>query len=159
MEMNMRACTYALMTLPLLMAGGRHRSPGASRFAAPQVIVANGGPLRQRVVLADLDENLRLMLATTAAASVQSASLKQRPRIRVAMYWGTEWKGKLDLPDSVGPIAATNGAQPGAFYPALRGQPAIWLFGAYGVTPASARLVKGEGLAILAKHKIPTRLD
>lgn len=155
----MRSWMRSLIVLPLSMAGITSGLLGSWRFAAPQVIVVNGGPLRQRVVLVDFEENMRLMLATTATASVQLASLRQRPRIPVAMYWGIEWMGKLDLPDSVGPIAATPGAQPGAFYPAFRGQPAIWLFGAYGVTPASARWVKGEGLAILAKHKIPTRVN
>jgi hypothetical protein len=127
----------------------------ASHFAAPQVIVANGGPLKQRVVLSDFEENHRLMLATTEQASVPPDSLRQRPRIRVAMYWGFHWKGRLDLPDSVGLLTSANGAQPGAFYPAARGQPAIWVFGVSAGGPASARQITAEGLAILKRHQIP----
>jgi hypothetical protein len=148
-----------ILVLPFSAGASSTRPDAAAVFAAPQVIVAGGGPLRQRVVLADWDQNNRLMLATTEAAAIQVESLRQRPRIRVAMYWGLQWKGRLDLPDSVTPLAATDGAQDGAFYPGFRGRPAIWLFGAYGVTPAVARHVASEGLAILAKHQIPVAVE
>lgn len=130
-------------------------SSPASRFAAPQIIVANGGPLRQRVVLSDFTENHRLMLATTQSAMVQRESLVQRPRVRVAMYWGFQWKGRTDLPDSVDVLSAATGAQPGSFYPAARGQPAVWVFGASAGSPTSIRWITAEGLAILQRHKIP----
>src|SRR3954469_26064737 len=148
-----------ILVLPFSVADPGARPEAAAVFAAPQVIVAGGGPLRQRVVLADWNENHRLMLATTEAAAIQIESLRQRPRIRVAMYWGLQWKGRLDLPDSVTLLAAPDGAQGVPFYPGFRGRPAVWLFGAYGVTPASARHVASEGLAILAKHQIPVAVE
>lgn len=135
------------------------RLPHAPLFAAPQVIVANGGPLTHRIVLSDLDENFRLMLAASEVAQVSVSSFRQRPCIRIAMYWGHQWQGKLDLPDSVTAFAAANGAQAGAFCPAFRKQPAMWLFGAYGAAPASPRRVAAEGLAILSRHKIPTTTE
>lgn len=131
----------------------------ASAFAAPQVIVASGGPLTRRLVLADFAENLRLMLAGEDISPVREASLRVRPRIRLAMYWGVQWKGRLDLPDSLSQIAGTEGVQAGAFYPAFRGQPALWQFGAYGATPARVRGVAPAGLAILAKHGIPITVE
>ena len=130
-------------------------SSPASRFAAPQLIVANGGPLSQRVVLSDFAENHRLMLATTQPATVQTESLARRPRVRVAMYWGLQWKGRIDLPDSVDMLGTATGAQPGSFYPATRGQPAIWVFGASAGSPTSMRSVAAEGLAILKSHNVP----
>src|SRR3954453_8056923 len=144
----------ALLALPFSPAGHAISSPDATRFAAPEVIVATGGPLTRRVVLTDFDENRRLMLAATEIAPVQSATFRSRPRIRLAMYWGVQWQGKANLPDSVTPTAAANGAQTGAFYPGFRGEPAVWLFGAYGPMRASARHVTPDGLAILARHKI-----
>ena len=147
--------TAAAVALPLWLHAGWAPSRDAPPFAAPEVIVASGGPLLRRVVLADISENLRLMLAMGGRTALQESSLGSRPRIRVAMYWGTQWRGKLDLPDSV-TVFAADGAQPGAFYPAFRGQPALWVFGAYGTTPASVRGVAAEGLEILAKHEIPT---
>jgi hypothetical protein len=148
-----------ILVLPLSVGDAPARPEAAAVLAAPQIIVAGGGPLRHRVVLADWNENQRLMLATTGAVPIQVNSLRQRPRIRVAMYWGPQWMGRLDLPDSVTLLEESNGAQSGAFYPALRGRPAVWLFGSYGVTPASARHVAGEGLAILAKHGIPVAVE
>ena len=52
-------------------------------------------------------------------------------------------------------LAFATGAQPGIFYPAFRGRPALWWFGASAGSRASLRRLAPGGLAILAKHKIP----
>lgn len=153
MNLGWRRAAFAL---PVVLATASASPLFASRFAAPEIIVAHGGPLKQRVVLPDFAENHRLMLATDEITRVDSKSLAERPRIRLAMYWGVEWRGRLDLPDSIGPMAAANGAQAGAFYPAFHGQPPFVVFGPYGAMPTSVRRITREGLQILAAHKIPT---
>ena len=126
--------------------------------AAPRVIVLGGGPLRHRVVLADFDENLRLMLAATQIVRVSADSLARRPRIRLVMYWGDRWSGRADLPDSIGTSPFWDGAQLGAFYPAWRGQPALWEFGAIANMSANRRWLSPEGVAILAKRGVPVAI-
>jgi hypothetical protein len=98
------------------------------------------------------------MLAVTGAAQMSPDSLRDRPRIRVALYWGSQWKGRSDLPDSVSMIAAMEGAQPGSFYPAWHGRPPIWIFGPTGAMPTSARTISKEGIAILSRHRIPVAI-
>ena len=149
----------ALFALPLSLIQDVSGPSAPTRLAAPEVIVMHGGPLTRRVVLGDYDENHRLMLATTERATLSVDLLRQRPRIGATMYWGTQWRGRKDLPDSVGLVVTMDGAQAGAFYPAFHGKPAIWVFGAYGTVPASARRISADGLAILAKHNIPTTVE
>ena len=143
--------------LALSLALGVDDSTGshATVFAAPEIIVANDGPLARRVVLSDVAENQRLMLASVERSPVRQTSLRSRPRVRLAMYWGVQWRGKIDLPDSVNAISLTESVQAGAFYPAYRGQPALWQFGAYGPAPVGVHGIAPAGLSILAKHGIP----
>ena len=148
-------CRAAVLALSLSTGMSGVVVLGASAFAAPEIIVANGGPLTRRIVLSDFAENHRLMLADVEVPPVREASLRVRPRIRLAMYWGVHWKGRLDLPDSVSRIALLEGAQGGAFYPAFRGQPALLQFAASGAALGRARGVAPAGLAILAQHGIP----
>src|SRR5437773_1662260 len=110
-----------------------------SMLAAPQVIVLNGGPLHHRVALTDFDENLQLMVWMSRVVQPAPDSLRNRPRIRVAMYWGAQWRGRGDLPDSVSTSLFGTGVQAGAFYPAWRGRSPIWVFGAVGGMRSSSR--------------------
>jgi hypothetical protein len=144
----------AVLSALLATGANRETQPNGRIVAAPRVIVLGGGPLRHRVVLADFDENLRLMLAATEIVRVRADSLAKRPRIRLVMYWGDQWSGQSDLPDSIGTIPFRDGAQPGAFYPAWRGQPPLWEFGAFNKVSASMRWLSGEGIAILAKRGV-----
>jgi hypothetical protein len=129
----------------------------AAKFAAPEVIVFGGGPLEQRVTLADWPENLRLMQATSTRIQISPESLRARPRMNVAMYWGSHWRGwtRTPLTDTVSSFDKLEGAQPGAFYPAHRGRKAIWVFGPTGTMPSSARSVSAPGLEILRRHGVP----
>jgi hypothetical protein len=114
--------------------------------------------LTQRAVLADFEENHQLMLAASEPLPATTLSLAGRPRIRVAMYWGIEWRGKMNLPDSTSAFLNQLGVQGGAFYPAFRKQPAVWVFGASTGTRGGTRRLSEHGLAILARHRIPTQI-
>jgi hypothetical protein len=158
--MNRVARAGISVVTAILAAGAAWETPPHDRsFAAPKVIVLGGEPLRHRVVLTDFDENLRLMLAATQVVPVSADSLAKRPRIRLVMYWGDQWSGRSDLPDSITTSLLANGAQPGAFYPAFRGRPALWKFGAVGRMPASMRWLSPEGVAILGNHGVPVAID
>lgn len=139
----------------ILIASVRPTIGPTARWAAPQVIVFGGGPLRQRVVLNDWSENQRLMLAAGRVVRVPADSFRNRPRISVAMYWGSQWKDRTDLPDSVSIFSTLDGAQSGAFYPRVKGQPGLWVFGPAAASPGSTRILEREGMAILAKHGVP----
>lgn len=147
----MRSSLTRLSLLALLAAPAPSRVPA---MAAPEVIVFNGGPLQHRVTLSDFAENARLMQSTSQEVRTTSDSLRVRPRIRVAMYWGTQWRGRLDLPDSISAFAF-DGAQSGTLYPAWRGKPARWVFGSVWGAAGGTRAISAEGIALLRKHEIP----
>ena len=149
--MSMR---FALAILLCLSVAPETRTDRVA-FAAPEVIVFSGGPLKQRILLLDWNENHRLVLAAGELASRSLDSLRGRPRINVAMYWGTQWRGRTDLPDTVAVSAIWPGYQSGAFYPALGGKPAVWVFGPAGIAPASVRKITPEGLRILKTRGVP----
>jgi hypothetical protein len=127
----------------------------AGNRKAPRIIVLGGGPLAHRVVMQDWSENMHLLAAARSVVQVAADSLRDRPRISVAMYWGEQWRDPAQLLDSVGLLATLDGGQAGAFYPAFRGRPALWVFGAMDIMPGRTCIVTAEGLKILAKHGVP----
>jgi hypothetical protein len=151
MPMLPRSTLALLLVLAAAPGAPSDRLP----FAAPEVIVLNGGPLHRRVVLSDWAENQRLMLATGRNVPLFPDSLRQRPRINVAMYWGVQWRGRTDLPDSVAAGLIPNGLQPGVLYPAIHGKHAVWVFGGVGEARTSARMITSEGLQILTRRGVP----
>ena len=151
--------TFSMCRIALFLCLGTPSPARRTAVAAPQVIVLNGGPLHHRILLTDYAENHQLMLATGHVVQVSPDSLRVRPRIRVAMYWGFQWKGRTDLPDTVSAFAVMNGAQAGTLYPAWRGRSALLVVGPAGGMPASTRMISAAGLAILISHDIPVAIE
>ena len=156
----MRRVVTALIPLGLvvsLLGGAPFRKLETPSAAAPTFIILTGEPLTKRVVLADWNENHRLMLAMSRLVRVPDESLAIRPSFRVAMYWGLSRNtSAAGLPDTVPPQFAPYGAQSGIFYPRSRGREALWLFGAMRGQPASLRVIGDSGLRILERHGVPT---
>ena len=62
-----------------------------ARAAAPRFLLVYGTALARPVVLADWQENLDFMLATTEPAAVTSEELARRPYLDLALFWGQPW--------------------------------------------------------------------
>jgi len=133
--------------------------PDAVSRAAPGVIVFTGGLLQTAIVLSDWNENQRLMLATARHVALADSTLVHRLKIEVAMYWGATWSRYAATPDSLALLSRLREAQRGAYYPASRGQAAIWVFGPMGATASSSRLLAAEGVAILRGHHLPVAVE
>lgn len=151
-QMRHRVHLALIVAAALTIAGDSTNLHATSR-AAPGVIVFTGGSLRTPVVLADWNENLRLMTAASAHASISDSALARREKIEIAMFWGGSWNRYAATPESL--LAYAREAQRGAYYPAARARPAVWIFGAYGAMAASPRFLTSDGMAILRAHHLP----
>ena len=140
-----------MLSLPTRSAAP-HR---VTTLAAPGVIIFSGGSLRSRIVLSNWQENQRLMAALTEPVLATRTSLNPRPHIDIAMYWGAEWSRFATTPESLVVLARLHEPQLGAYYPAIRGQPAIWMFSPIAGTAGGARVVSDEAASILRKHGLP----
>jgi hypothetical protein len=112
--------------------------------AAPNYFLVSGPGLKHPVLLGDWRQNLNLMLAV-ANSQRTSASLRDRPHLDLAEFWG--W-GNSPVPTS--PAEAT---QHGTFYPAHGGRPAV-----VALSNDQARVAPKLLLRVFAAHHIPTRL-
>jgi hypothetical protein len=118
-----------------------------AQAAAPNYILVSGPGLARPVLLADWDENLRLLSALVNAPTV-APRLAKRPRFDLAEFWG--WGGRPK------PTRPTQASQHGWFYPAHGSRPAVVdiMVGGRQVPRLAPRAV----LRIFARHHVPTRL-
>ena len=134
-------------------------APHSASRAAPWAIVFSSPLLQNRVVLGDWDENHKLMSAASTATRVGSQVLRDRPRIFVSMFWGPDWEYLRRHPESLATLDTSRATQRGFFYPAHRERAALLLvdpaFGAGG----HPGVMTADGLAILKRHGVPTRVD
>jgi hypothetical protein len=128
----------------------------AAQAAGPRFIMISGLELKRPVVLADWNENMRIMSEAATARVIPAAQLKLRPRYQVGEFWGPMWLDYLSnggTPDELKPSQAN---QFGEFYPARAGKPAairITVSGRYTARRAGPVL-----LATLKAHGVRTRL-
>jgi hypothetical protein len=134
-------------------------APHSASRAAPWAIVFSSPLLHNRVVLGDWDENHKLMSAASTAALAGSQALRDRPKISVSLFWGPDWEYLRRHPESLATLDTSRATQRGFFYPAHRERAALLLvdpaFGAGGHTG----VMTADGLAILKRHGVPTRVD
>jgi hypothetical protein len=142
-----------------IVAHGEWYRPRAERFAAPGVIVFTGKPLASPIVLGDWAENQRLMTGLTRPTVATDAMLRGRPQIEIAMYWGGRWSQFATTPESLALLARIQRPQPGRYYPASHGKPAVWMFGPSGDMSGSTRIVSDEAAAILRRHGLPVAVE
>jgi hypothetical protein len=125
--------------------------------AAPWFLIFHGKPLQDRIVLKIWHENQRLSLAVAEAINVSDRYLQDRPYIEMAYFWGPEWLSYPSDEASVKKLEPENGNQHGRFYPAYGAAEAVITFDkASG--PLQRKITK-DGLEILLKYGIPTRID
>jgi hypothetical protein len=138
-----RAWLLALVVALVLAA------PAAA--AAPNDILVSGPRIGHPVLLANWDENLRLLLAVANAPRARGAAaagLAARPRLDLAEFWA--WSGRPK------PTSAKLASQHGSLYPAQGARPAVIVLTVRGV--AVPRLVPPAAGRIFARHGIPLRL-
>jgi hypothetical protein len=125
--------------------------------AAPRLILVYGPPLAQPVVLDDWQENLTLMVAAAEDAGLSADKLRGRPYFRLAFFWGPEWTAYVDAGKPLSALRPEQGNQAGRFYPAVGDAGPVLTFDSIpGPGPLTRRL-EPAGVAVLARHGIPTR--
>jgi hypothetical protein len=121
-----------------------------AQAAAPNYILVSGRGLSHPVLLADWQENMKLLLAVANAPRARGqllAGLSSRPRFDLAEFWG--WSGRPR------PTRPSQASQHGTFYPAHGSKVALIVLTVQGVTVP--RRVPSFVLRTLARHDIPTR--
>jgi hypothetical protein len=119
--------------------------------AAPNYILVSGRGLAHPVLLADWNENLRLLAAVARAPRARGDAvrgLSRRPRFDLAEFWNWSY---LPLPKR-----ASQANQHGVFYPTHGSQPAVISVMVDG--SRVPRLVPQSVQKIFHEHGIPLRL-
>lgn len=123
---------------------------GSAQAAAPNYILVSGHGLSHPVLLANWQENMKILLSVANAPRARGkvlAGLSARPRLGLAEFWA--WSGRPR------PTHASQASQHGTFYPAHGSKVAVIVLTVQGVTVP--RLVPSFVLRTLARHGIPTR--
>jgi hypothetical protein len=121
-----------------------------AQAAAPNYILVSGRGLAHPVILADWQENMKLLLAVANASRAKGrtvAGLSARPRFDLAEFWN--WAGRPR------PKSAAQASQHGAFYPAHGSKPALIALTVQGITVV--RHAPAFVLTTFTRHGVPTR--
>jgi hypothetical protein len=141
--------------VPVTAAGGT----SLPSHAAPWAIVFTGSLLAHRVVVSDHTECMSLMKSASDAILIGSNELRGRPRISISMFWGPDWQYLASHPESLATLDTSRATQRGTFYPAHRGRAALWVFDPSSGVTGRTGIMTADGLTILKRHGIPTRVD
>jgi hypothetical protein len=123
----------------------------SAKAAAPRIVMIGGD-----VVLADWGEIIRFQNSVLLSPTAPKAVLADRPSVEVALFWNaTLWEPYVqeNRLDELRPEQAN---QFGRFYPAVDGRPPLLDLPWQGAWP---KVVRGEALAILERHGVPTEVD
>jgi hypothetical protein len=143
------------LRLAVVLAAALALAP-AAEAAAPRFMMLSGLGLKKPVVLADWNENLRIMRECSKARIIPAPQLRNRSQYRVGEFWGPEWTTFLDAGGSPGDLKPSQANQLGAFYPAKGRLPAVIRIMVNGRdAPRRAGPVL---LATLAAHGVRTRV-
>ncbi|MBA3441597.1 MAG: hypothetical protein H0T92_17190 [Pyrinomonadaceae bacterium] len=127
--------------------------------AAPRLLMIYGKQLPKPIILANWQENQRLMSAITEEAKVTPEELKGRPYLEVALFSGLEWVRYVDQGKPLDKLRPKQASQHGRFYPAVGDAAPIMTFKSLPGPGPLTRRVDAKGVEILAGHGIPVRLD
>lgn len=156
----MRCSPRLLMVLTTTVAGALALSLGAPvAAAAPRFIIASGTPLPQPILLDDWQENLALMGATVeddALVAVGDAELATRPSVDLALFWDAAIWEPLVQQRGLGSLQPQDANQHARFYPAIGAAAPLFVGMADGVVGPHG--MGQRGLAVLARHGVPTRV-
>ena len=147
----------------LLLSAAHLRPPiGASNansaFAAPTIMIFSGGPLHDRIILDNFQENMRILTSARLVESPERGG-GRRPLIDVWLFWGIQWKPLVGQKAALNRLTAADANQRGRFYPAQAEEDAILVLDATLMSPQySARSLEPVALDILRRHGVPVRM-
>jgi hypothetical protein len=160
--MHRQTARAVLLGLATLVTAGTTATPAPARsvgraFAAPEIVIVYGDPLPEPRIIADWEENHRLLLSVAGAPSpsplgLPPAPLAGRPALRLALFWGISWRATAQSPERLRALRPEQANQQGLFYPATADAPAHLAVGSI------AGAVSDSGLAVLRRHGVPVRL-
>jgi hypothetical protein len=150
--------TVPAYTLALLSLGGPSplRSVGhTTSLAAPEIIIFHGGPLTRPVTVASWTENHALLLSLEPSEGLTPSwrPAPTRPVIKLALFWGVQWRAYARSPSLLATLTPAQPSQAGEYLPAVPGARARIRVGFFDGPVSDA------GLAVLRRHRIPTRID
>lgn len=127
--------------------------------AAPRLVMIYGKQLSKPIILADWQENSRLMSFIAEEAAVAPEELKGRPYLEVAFFSGLEWVRYVDQGKPLDKLRPKQANQHGRFYPAINGAGPVVTFKSLPSPGPLTRRVKPEGIEILARHGVPVNSE
>jgi hypothetical protein len=147
-------CACGLVLLSSADSAQRHAASTAS-FAAPEIIIFHGGSLAKPVVVASWTENHTLLLSSEPHQPMTPGNPSSRPRpvIKLALFWGTQWRVYVESPSRLATLTPAQANQTGEYLPAVPGARARIRVGTIDGP------VSDSGLAVLRRHRIPVRID
>ncbi|GAC1689755.1 MAG: hypothetical protein NVS9B3_08340 [Gemmatimonadaceae bacterium] len=98
------------------------------RLSAPWLIIVDGPSLDHRVMMDDWSDNQQLLAGLGPAVSISDRGLRQRPRLRLSLFWEPRFLG-LPPHAALTTLAPDDADQTGYFYPAYGGAPAVVFIG------------------------------
>jgi hypothetical protein len=122
--------------------------------AVPRIVVFSGPPLRHAVVVSNWRTIFDVFESAAASRAVPAADLRQRPSLRVSMFWGPGWNEFLASGGDAHRLKPRQADQAGRFYPAHAGRPAAIDLPWAGVWP---RVMPERGLRLLSRLGVPIR--
>jgi hypothetical protein len=146
------AALGAAASVPGRATGGVVGSAAGRALAAPEIIIVYGEPLRERRVIADQSENLRLLESVDRRARRPPILVGRRQVLWLALFWGPEWRATALSPERLRALRPEQANQRGMFFPATGDVPAVLSVG------ATVGVVSDSGLAVLSRHGVPVRL-
>jgi hypothetical protein len=160
------------LSVTSLLAVGLLLTPSATSrtMAAPRIVMFYGEPLPAAVYLTDWAELGHLQTLLSYGETYETSKLRDRPYLKVAMFWGSDWNDYLEQGRSVTALAPAEARQHGRLYLGSKEVPAVFIdsfvSNALGTPPAPmpltlaqfgrARIVWKEAIEILFKRGVPT---
>lgn len=134
--------------------------------AAPPIILVSGPPLCRPIVLAEWGQIISLL--SSGADDPPRGQLEPpggRTYFDLALFWEDEWWTYVQTEQPLDWLQPDQAMQHGRFYPASADEPALLVLpevqrrGGVTLTSWSVRRMDEAGLAILAEHGVPVRMD
>ena len=120
--------------------------------------MVSGEPLSKPVVLSNSHEILAFQDAVGRGASVDPASLADRPYLTLSLFWGDRLWEPFVRERRLDELRPEDANQAGRYYPAVDGEPAV-VHLPFAVWRDRPKIANDEALAILARHGVPVEVD
>lgn len=132
--------------------------PPAVRAAVPRIVLVTGPSLPVPVVLSDWGDNGQL-LSGDERSDLSPDDLIGRPFFDLWLFWGVEWDVYVAAGNPLDRLRPEQANQHARFFPAVGDAEALLTIDYIPGPGAPVRGMIPEGLAVLAAHGVPVRLD